>query len=99
MGRPLKTKVSETSAETVQAVITRVAKKLKTFTSEALKEGVTKSFKDVTDSDIAVLSKAVSDWSVGSEQHLYTWDHGTYKAIVGKRGRPKKAVATFVAAV
>lgn len=99
MGRPLKIKVSETSAETVQAIITRVAKKLKTFTSEALKEGVTKSFKDVTDSDISVLTKAVSDWSVGSEQHLYSWNHGVYTAIVGKRGRPKKVVAIAVAAV
>lgn len=96
MGRPIKTKVTETSADAVQAVVTRVAKKLKTFNTASLQEAVNKAFqKDQTPADVTALTDAVKDWLNGAS--TYTVTNGTYTAIAGRRGRPKKVVAAQAA--
>ena len=97
MGRPLKTKVSEASAADMQAVVTRVAKKLKTFNRNTLQESVNKAFqKDQTSGDVAALVEAVNAW-LGYCTAKYTMSNGTYTAIAGVRGRPKKVVAAQAA--
>jgi hypothetical protein len=98
MGRPQKTKVSETSAEVVQAVVTRVAKKLKTFNNATLLENVNKAFqKDVSEDEVNVLIDAVTAWVNSPEAGKYTFAKGTYTAVAGKRGRPRKVVAAQAA--
>lgn len=98
MGRPLKTKVSETSAETVQSVVTRVAKKLKTFNIATLLDGVVKAFqKDASVGEVVTLNDAVNAWVKSPASGTYTVANGTYTAVAGKRGRPRKVVAAQAA--
>lgn len=100
MGRPKKTKVSDTSAETVQSVVSRVAKKLKTFNRSTLQEAVNKAFqKDTTPEEVTALTDAVTTWVKSPEAGTYTVTNGTYTAVPGKRGRPRKVVASAQAAV
>jgi hypothetical protein len=98
MGRPLKTKVTDTSAADVQAVVTRVAKKLKTFNRNTLQEAVNKSFqKDATPEELNTLAEAVTAWVGSPEAGKYTVTNGTYTAVPGVRGRPKKVVVAQAA--
>ncbi len=98
MGRPKKTKVSDTSAETVQAVVTRVAKKLKTFNTATLQAAVNKAFqKDVSAEENITLINAVTAWVKSPAAGTYTVANGTYTAVAGKRGRPKKVVVAQAA--
>jgi uncharacterized protein YuzB (UPF0349 family) len=99
MGRPLKTKVSETSVANVVAVIDRVSKKLKTFTRNTLQEAVNKSFqKTENDAEVDILDEAVLSRLAEYESNgKYTVVNGTYTVVAGKRGRPKKVVEAVTA--
>lgn len=100
MGRPLKTKVSETSVSDTVIVINRVAKKLKSFSKEILYAGVVKSFQKTEDAaELATLEKAVDSMLTVYAVDGYTVANGVYTVIPGKRGRPKKVVVEAVAAV
>jgi hypothetical protein len=92
MGRPRKNTVTSTSAEDVSAVVARVAKKLKSFDVKTLNASVNKSFSEVTAEDAKVLEASVADF-VAANVAKYTVANGTYTAVAGKRGRPRKVVA------
>lgn len=98
MGRPTKTKVSDTSAETVQTVVTRIANKLKTFNRSTLQEAVNKAFqKNATTEELGILNDAVTAWVKTTEAGKFTVVAGTYTLVPGRRGRPRKVVAAQAA--
>lgn len=98
MGRPNKTKVSETSAAAIAAVVARVAKKIKSFTRETLTQAVYKSFQKTVDSaELSTMDASVSSYMV-NEKSKYNINGDVYTVIPGVRGRPKKVAAVEVAA-
>lgn len=100
MGRPLKTKVSETSVADTVIVINRVAKKLKSFSKETLYSAVVKSFQKTEDvAELASLEKAVDTMLTVYAVDGYTVANGVYSVIPGKRGRPRKVAVEVAAAV
>lgn len=103
MGRPLKTKVSETSLDNVTAVVARVAKKLKSFNIETLYGAVVKSFQKTEDAtELSSLEAAVAKYLAnesGLNSSKYSVANGVYSIVPGKRGRPKKVVEAVASAV
>ena len=101
MGRPQKTKVSETSAEVVVQVIDRVAKKLKSFSRESLLAAVVKSFQKTEDvAELGTLEAVVvSTLLTYTSNGKYTVANGVFSAVQSKRGRPRKVVEAVAAAV
>ena len=101
MGRPLKTKVSETSAADIAAVVDRVAKKLKSFSQETLYAATFKAFQkteekaDETKVELAVVAQVALYVQSGK----YTVTNGVYNVVPGKRGRPRKVAVEAAAAV
>jgi hypothetical protein len=97
MGRPTKTKVSETSASDTTVVINRVANKLKSFSKDTLLAAVVNSFQKTEDAaELATLDKSVDAMLTVYGTSGYTVANGVYSVIPGKRGRPRK-VATEAA--
>lgn len=97
MGRPLKTKVSETSPQDIAAVVVRVAKKLKTFTRETLTQAVYKSFQKTEDAaEQGTMEAHVASYTV-NERSKYNIVDGVFTLIPGKRGRPRKVVEAVAA--
>jgi preprotein translocase subunit SecF len=98
MGRPTKTKVSETSVADTVIVINRVAKKLKSFSKDTLFGAVVKSFQKTEDAaELTSLEKAVDTMLTVYAVDGYTVANGVYTVIAGKRGRPKKVVEAVAA--
>ncbi len=98
MGRPVKTKVSETPVADTVIVINRVAKKLKSFSKDTLFAAVVKSFQKTEDAaELASLEKAVDTMLTAYAVDGYTVANGVYTVIPGKRGRPKKVVEAVAA--
>jgi hypothetical protein len=99
MGRPIKTKVSETSAADIAAVVDRVAKKLKSFSQETLYAAAFKSFQKTEDKadETKVELAVVAQVALYVQSGKYTVTNGVYTVVAGKRGRPKKVVEAVAA--
>ncbi len=99
MGRPLKTKVSETSPMDVAAVVARVAKKLKSFSKETLTQAVYKSFQKTDEAaELHAIDNFIASYLV-QEASKYSVSNGVYSVIPGKRGRPRKVAVEAAVAV
>ena len=101
MGRPVKTKVSETSTGDIALVIDRVAKKLKSFSKETLYASTFKSFQKTEDvhDEATIEAAVVKQVAVYVATGKYTETNGVYSVVPGKRGRPRKVAVEAVAAV